>query len=201
MVARCRSLDSDIWPFGHFPAVGTSSRASNRSKCGSSPNADATRLSVVTLGPFFVLVVIGVWFSLSLSFPENLTPLADIFGVLSLFISLNWAAFSDSRTIAYGFAAIAAFLFVFTNGIATATDAIRIPSENIYRVKVKGGETRHVSLLRSFEKGILTFDSSTIRTEFIRWDQIEGVSRFVREERSASGCRILEYYCDPFIEP
>lgn len=46
-----------------------------------------------------------------------------------------------------------------------------------YALKLKGGEIRQRILLRNFDKGLLVRSPADQRVEFIRWDQIEEVTK------------------------
>jgi hypothetical protein len=41
------------------------------------------------------------------------------------------------------------------------------------KISLKSGGTRQVKLLRSFEKGLLTWNPETKEIEFVRWESIE----------------------------
>jgi hypothetical protein len=65
-----------------------------------------------------------------------------------------------------------------------------------YALKLKGGELRQRILLRNFDKGLLVRSPADQRVEFIRWDQIEDVTkpspRFADESYS---CQWFEIWC------
>jgi hypothetical protein len=65
-----------------------------------------------------------------------------------------------------------------------------------YQVKVKGGEVRSRILLRSFDKGLLVRSPADERVEFIKWDQIEEVTKVSPKARDESySCQWLEINC------
>jgi hypothetical protein len=65
-----------------------------------------------------------------------------------------------------------------------------------YQVKVKGGEVRNRILLRSFDKGLLVRSPADERVEFIKWDQIEEVTKPSPTDRGESySCQWFAINC------
>jgi len=56
----------------------------------------------------------------------------------------------------------------------------------VYRVvsKEEGVPVRHIVLLRTLEKGMIVHDPVDQRVEFIRWETIAGLSRFIATSKS-----------------
>jgi hypothetical protein len=88
----------------------------------------------------------------------------------------------------------------FSWGVIDGVDAIESTTA-VHGITLKDGETRQVSVLRSFEKGLLILDPSAKRVEFVRWEQIEKVGHFVAVDGEASGCRMFNWFCKPVNDP
>ncbi|MDP3075815.1 hypothetical protein [Bradyrhizobium sp.] len=68
--------------------------------------------------------------------------------------------------------------------------------EEPYKIKIKGGEERQRILLRNLDKGLLVRSPTHERIEFIRWDQIEEVTKPSHTTRLESySCRWLNVWC------
>jgi hypothetical protein len=69
-------------------------------------------------------------------------------------------------------------------------------TSNPYQIKIKGGSDRNRILLRNFDKGLLVRSPADERIEFIKWDQIEEVSKLSPKFRGESyACRWLGITC------
>jgi hypothetical protein len=64
----------------------------------------------------------------------------------------------------------------------------------VYTLKTKEGPARDLILIRSIEKGILTWDAETNTAEFIRWDGVATLSRVSEPQRSVV-CSWLNKLC------
>ncbi|MBX9693500.1 MAG: hypothetical protein K2Z81_14015, partial [Cyanobacteria bacterium] len=96
-----------------------------------------------------------------------------------------------SALIAAPVLAVAAFVAGQVRG-----DAALAPGGIPYKLKIKGGEPRNRELLRSFDKGLLVRSPADERVEFIRWDQIEEVTRTSPKERSEPiSCQLFNFNC------
>jgi hypothetical protein len=65
-----------------------------------------------------------------------------------------------------------------------------------YLLQIKGHD--HVSLripLRNFDKGILVKDSNSNRIEFMKWDQVESVSKPISGQSRSLGCYLFGFLC------
>jgi len=93
--------------------------------------------------------------------------------------------------------------FVYAWGIADGFNDTKtwVPSKNVYQITVKGDGSRQVSLLRSFEKGILVLDPSRSQVEFFRWEQIEAIGHLVTADHETGSCRLLGLFCSKVPAP
>jgi hypothetical protein len=83
----------------------------------------------------------------------------------------------------------------FVAGKQRADSALTTMSDP-YQVKVKGGEVRNRILLRSFDKGLLVRSPADERVEFIKWDQIDEVTKSSPRNRGESySCQWFEINC------
>jgi hypothetical protein len=65
-----------------------------------------------------------------------------------------------------------------------------------FKIKIKGGEDRQRILLRNLDKGLLVRSPAHERIEFIRWDQIEEITKASPAVRLESySCRFFAVWC------
>jgi hypothetical protein len=76
-------------------------------------------------------------------------------------------------------------ILAFVAGKQKADSALAATSDP-YQVKMKGGDARNRILLRSFDKGLLVRSPTDERVEFIKWDQIEEVTKPSPKDRGES---------------
>ncbi|MGX9431600.1 MULTISPECIES: hypothetical protein [Bradyrhizobium] len=90
--------------------------------------------------------------------------------------------------------AMAAFFI----GIERGKSALR-QTTGPYAISMKNGEQRNRVLLRNFERGMLVRNVADQRIEFIRWDQIDEVSRFAAAKPAdvSTACSWLRLNCPP----
>jgi hypothetical protein len=83
----------------------------------------------------------------------------------------------------------------FVTGKQKADSALTTMSDP-YKLKMKGGEQRNRILLRSFDKGLLVRSPADERVEFIKWDQIEEVTKSSPRNRGESySCQWFQISC------
>ena len=90
------------------------------------------------------------------------------------------------------------FLF-FAVGLKDGEDALT-DYDNVYRLDLKNGIVQQIAMLRSFEKGVLIRDPSSQTVQFIRWEQIDRVSRIAKPDQKPTICRIAGYLCFGIVE-
>lgn len=112
--------------------------------------------------------------------------------------TLPFAGSSDptlSRLRAALLAAPLLAMAAFFAGKQRAESALAV-THDPYKLKIKGGEERNRILLRSFDKGLLVRSPADERVEFIRWDQIEEVTKPSPKDRGESySCLLLRINC------
>jgi hypothetical protein len=115
---------------------------------------------------------IGFWLG---SLPFSLSFLA--LSVSSLFLG-GLGFFLRGRTPAVAFkiwtlsaVSIGLTAGAFSFGIRDGAVAIDGPA-NVYKISLKGSGAQEVSLLRSFDKGVLVWSPVSKTAEFLRWEQI-----------------------------
>jgi hypothetical protein len=124
-----------------------------------------------------------------------------IFSYLWLVYGVKLVPFADvdepnykkarAAVIATPVLAVLAFVAGQTKGSA-ALAAMSDP----YKLMMKGGEERNRILLRSFDKGLLVRSPTDERVEFIKWDQIEEVTKPSPKARGESySCQWFEINC------
>lgn len=146
---------------------------------------------IFALAGIFFIVVSGFD-----SYPSNLANIAV--GFLSLVCSATAISFFYYDRAFIGVTIFGFFVFIFAYGTDDGVRSIRSPS--VYRLNFRDGETKQVSLLRSFEKGVLVWSPVENRVEFFRWEQVDEVSRRYAVE-PPTGCRILSWFCREEPEP
>jgi hypothetical protein len=124
-------------------------------------------------------ILIGL-FGLLLPFPAYLGIIATVISVslvagTAIFLEEQFPA--SKRLVG----AVSLIPFFFCVGIVDGYWATITPAD-VHGLKLKGGEIRHASVLRTFEKGVLTWNPSTETVQFIRWDQIDELDHFVRHD-------------------
>lgn len=83
----------------------------------------------------------------------------------------------------------------FVAGKQRAESALSATSDP-YKLKMKRGEERNRILLRNFDKGLLVRSPGDERVEFIKWDQIEEVTKSSFKDRGESySCQLLGINC------
>jgi hypothetical protein len=66
--------------------------------------------------------------------------------------------------------------------------------QNVYALRQKGSPDKQVSLLRSLDKGALTYDLGNHRIAFTRWDVLNGIDRAIFPNRG-SICDVTDHIC------
>jgi hypothetical protein len=76
-------------------------------------------------------------------------------------------------------------LLVYAYGISTGYSDLK-KSTDVYAIvqKEKPENVRQLVLLRAFDKGILVRDFAAQRIEFIKWDDINSISRLLTTEKT-----------------
>ena len=117
-----------------------------------------------------------------------------VYGVRQLpFAETDDPVYKKVRTALIAMPVLAVLAFV--AGQTRASGAIAAVGEP-YKVKMKGGEERQRVLLRSFDKGLLVRSPTEERVEFIKWDQIEEVTKRSPKDRGESlSCLWLNLHC------
>jgi hypothetical protein len=156
-------------------------------------------ISFVILG---ALAYLASWF---LTFPYNrvlsISSASAIVMSAGMFLDSATAGNKNSQNTVRGTAFIAGFLaLTFLYGVLDAASAIR-STENVYRITYKNSNFKNAPLLRSFEKGILIWNLEVRTAEFIRWDEISGVSHVVATDQITAACRLLPRFCTTPTEP
>lgn len=126
--------------------------------------------------------------------------LATGFSTLSFFSFVVIALVFGPSFLSIGGMGLTALAMVFAIGLNAGFEANRSYG-NVYQMQLKGGEVRHVSLLRSFEKGVLARNAIESRTDFFRWDQIERLSLFSPVDKETGLCRIFSFRCQVHPQP
>jgi hypothetical protein len=67
-------------------------------------------------------------------------------------------------------------LIAFSEGVQQGQNALETYSEP-YQVELKAGGKLNRIVLRAFDKGVLVRDPAESRVEFVRWDDMQGISR------------------------
>lgn len=67
--------------------------------------------------------------------------------------------------------------FAYFTGAYAAIDDLYVSTSNIYTIEMKSGEPSAVKVLRTFEKGLLQYDTRERATSFIRWDDVKSLRR------------------------
>jgi hypothetical protein len=148
--------------------------------------------SAILIFPILFLLL-----SLPFSYPSNLVALA----AAGFFALMNVVYFTIRGSLwVHVMGVVTVVILVFCSGIADGIISTR-GTLDAHRLKLKGGESIHVSLLRSFEKGVLVWNPLQERVQFIRWDQAEELSHRIELNGPASGCRFLTWFCRNRIEP
>jgi hypothetical protein len=124
-----------------------------------------------------------------------------VFAYLWLVYGVKTVPFADSddpvhKKIRAAIVAVPVFaVLAFVTGKQKAVSALATMSDP-YKVKIKGGEERNRILLRSFDKGLLVRSPTDERVEFIKWDQIEEVTKSSPKDQGESySCQWLEINC------
>jgi hypothetical protein len=86
----------------------------------------------------------------------------------------------------------------FAGGVVEAIDALSSFNKNVYGLKQKDVPDRHVLLLRSLDKGVLTYDLASSQIAFTRWDSLIGIDHATIPILSHRGfCGATEHICSP----
>jgi hypothetical protein len=91
-------------------------------------------------------------------------------------------------------------MMVFAFGIIDANFDLH-GYRNVYRLDLKGGISQQVSLLRSFEKGVLVRLPASESIEFVRWEQIDRIGRVARLSDELMICSVFSIFCDKSETP
>lgn len=110
-------------------------------------------------------------------------------GILILQIFALWPL-SRTPTFIVRAASIIAAAF-FSLGVLQAALAID-GYDSVYRISNKEKD-RNVTVLRSFEKGLLVWDASNKRAEFVRWDSVDRLSHVASP--GTRDCGLITIFC------
>lgn len=93
-------------------------------------------------------------------------------------------------------------LVSFGSGLGQGQGALQGFNEP-YQLELKTGNKMNRILLRTFDKGVLVRDPSENRIEFIKWDELQKLSRFAPRERNMPlSCSLFGLNCNqPTIVP
>jgi hypothetical protein len=142
--------------------------------------------------------------SLFVAFPKSLN--SQIAGAATFTAMLGfYIAWKDTklemrrlRAGALGTVVLAAAAYL--TGVQEARSAIE-KTANVYKLNLKGDQTNSAVLLRTFEKGILIWNTDRQTAEMLRWEQLEGLSHIVAFDKVSTACRISSWFCQPQVEP
>jgi hypothetical protein len=119
---------------------------------------------------------------------------------IGLYVAANNTKLEIRRLLVGAMGALGLAAAAYTTGTREARSAIEQPA-NVYKLNLKGDQTKSVVLLRTFEKGILIWNSDRHTAEMLRWDQLDGLSHIVAFDNVPAGCRIFSWFCQPQVEP
>jgi hypothetical protein len=129
-------------------------------------------------------------------------------GAAALFfttLSVFYLAWKDTKlkirrqiALAMGAAGLACSAYI--SGVEEARSAIEQPA-NVYKLNLKGNFTKSAVLLRTFEKGVLIWNSDSSTAQLLRWDQIDGLSHIVAFDKVSRACRMFSWFCQPQVQP
>jgi hypothetical protein len=145
-----------------------------------------------------VVLSIGLLFSsLFDAFPVNFSEIIASIALVLLSVGIS----SKVSERAFFVTTIVIFCcIVFIHGITDGLTAIK-GDPDVHKINLNGGGFKQASVLRTFEKGILVWNSPSESVEFIRWDQIDELSHHVRLNTESSGCHLLLWLCKDRVEP
>jgi hypothetical protein len=148
-------------------------------------------LGMGALGVAIFLVSLFLYFPLRQIFYGS-----SVVCILVSFILWIWAKELVPFSVATLAGIISAIILLYTAYISGTNDAAHVLSgkSDIYFVKIKDDTSKAAALLRSFEKGILVWNSEGQTVEFFRWEKVESVSRTIEVDRSPV-CFLFGKFC------
>jgi hypothetical protein len=147
---------------------------------------------------FLILVFLFAYFTAP--FPLNLVFLSvSLTFLLGFVVQFARQVVLSDRVILAAMLASVLFLLVFMWGVFDGL--IGLHAESNYRISMKDqkdGEPRQVTILRSFEKGLLVRRASSDQVEFVRWESVEQLSHTAPGGCTLPGLPWCEY---KFVPP
>ena len=150
-----------------------------------------------------VIIIPSLTFAVMEPYPSNLVYLCISFLCLASAVSSIYInhVFRHFVLFNLGALALAVFTWGVMEGVLDSVGSITTGS-SVHRLQLRGDSTeKQILLLRIFEKGLLIRNSSNDRIEFIRWDQVEVLSRRASSGLQPVGCSWLGLFCRAAVTP
>jgi hypothetical protein len=164
------------------------------------------RRSLFFYSGFILIISLGVLgFTLFQTFPRSresqiISSTLIFIALIGFYIVWNGTKLETRRLLAGAMGAVGLAAAAYTTGTREARSAIEQPA-NVYKLNLKGDQTKSAVLLRTFEKGILIWNTDRQTAEMLRWDQLDGLSHIVAFDNVSGACRIFSWFCQPQVEP